>query len=109
MDSYYLKPAFLILAASLGYSGATIGMKIASDIWSGTAVLFLLSGFLAATFAEIILMREINLGVLYLVIIAVETLIVLTYAFSIGEGLTPRQIVGAGFVLIGLAVVSIDN
>ncbi|WP_228408708.1 hypothetical protein [Profundibacter amoris] len=54
-------------------------------------------------------MREINLGVLYLVIIAVETLIVLTYAFSIGEGLTSRQIVGAGFVLVGLAVVSIDG
>jgi uncharacterized membrane protein len=109
MDSVYLKTGVLILVASLGYSGATIGMKMASDIWSKNAVLFLLSGFLAATFAEIILMRGINLGVLYLVIIAVETLIVLTYAFSIGEGLTPRQIVGAGFVLVGLAVVSIDG
>ncbi|HHI69844.1 MAG TPA: 5-aminolevulinate synthase [Rhodobacteraceae bacterium] len=109
MESMYLKTGILILAASLGYSGATIGMKMASGAWSATAVLFLLSGFLAATFAEIILMRGINLGALYLIIIAVETLIVLAYAFSIGEGLTTQQIVGAGFVLVGLAIVSVDG
>jgi len=106
MGSLFFKSALLVLAASLGYSAATIGMKMASQSWGLMAVVMLLIGFTAATFAEIILMRGINLGVLYLIIIAVETLIVLSYAISIGEGLNPRQMVGAGFVLVGLAVVS---
>jgi len=106
MGSLFFKSALLVLAASLGYSAATIGMKMASQSWGLMAVFMLLIGFTAATFAEIILMRGINLGVLYLIIIAVETLIVLSYAISIGEGLNPRQMVGAGFVLVGLAVVS---
>lgn len=106
MESMFFRSALLVLAASLGYSAATIGMKIASQSWGPFAVLLLLIGFSMATMAEIILMRGIHLGVLYLIIIAVETLIVLAYAISIGEGLNPRQMVGAGFVLLGLAVVS---
>lgn len=101
-----LKSAVLVLVAALGYSGATIGMKMASAAWGVAAVALLVFGFAAATFAEIILMRGIHLGVLYLIIIAVETLIVLSYAISIGEGLDPRQMVGAGFVLVGLVIVS---
>lgn len=72
------------------------------------AALFLLViGFAAATIAEVILMRGLDLGVLYLMIIAVETLVVLTYAASIGEGLDQRQMLGGAFVLLGLGVISI--
>lgn len=100
------KTAFLVVAAALGYSVATIGMKLASNNWGLGAVALLCAGFLAATLAEVILMRGINLSVLYLVIIAVETLVVLTYAFSIGEGLNARQAMGGLLVLAGMMVVS---
>lgn len=96
----------LILAAALGYSLATIGMKMASDAFGPVAAALLIAGFAAAAVSEVILMRGMALGVLYLTIIAVETLVVLTYAISIGEGLTARQALGGLFVLAGLAVIS---
>lgn len=92
--------------AAIGYGVATIGMKLASDNWTVTAGLLITMGFLAATQAEIILMRGMTLGELYLVIIAIETLIVLTYAFAIGEGLTPREALGGMMILLGLVVVA---
>lgn len=96
----------LALLAAMGYGVATIGMKLASDSWTVPAMGLILLGFFAATQAEIVLMRGVNLSVLYLAIIAVETLIVLTYAFSIGEGLSPRESLGGVLIFAGLAVVS---
>ena len=64
------------------------------------------TGFAAAMQAEIVLMRGIDLGVLYLLIIAIETLIVLSYAFFIGEGLDMKEAAGGVLILAGLAVVS---
>lgn len=101
----FTKITFLVLAAALGYSVATIGMKLASESWSYFAVALLGVGFLSATMAEIVLMRGIDLGVLYLIIIAVETLVVLAYAFSIGEGLSARQALGGVFIVVGFAAV----
>ena len=46
-----------------------------------------------------------ELGVLYLIIIAAETLIVLGYAFAIGEGLSMRESMGALMIFAGIAVV----
>lgn len=68
------------------------------------ALLFM--GFAAATVAEVVLMRGVNLGALYLTIMTLETIAVLAYAVSIGEGLSPTQMVGGAFVLTGLAVIS---
>ena len=96
----------LILTAAIGYVIATIGMKLASDSWSPVAITLICVGFFSAALAEIVLMRGIDLGVLYLIIIAVETLAVMAYAFNIGEGLNPRQALGGLFVLFGLAIVS---
>lgn len=96
----------LALLAAMGYGVATIGMKLASDTWTVPAMGLILLGFFAATQAEIVLMRGVSLSVLYLVIIAVETLIVLTYAFSIGEGLSARESLGGVLIFAGLAVVS---
>jgi len=106
METLYLKTAVLVLASALGYSLATIGMKLASSNWSLVALCLIVAGFVASTQAEVILMRGVNLSVLYLAIIAVETLVVLVYAASIGEGLTQRQMLGGVFVLTGLAVIS---
>lgn len=96
----------LVLVAALGYALATIGMKLASGNWSHLAIALLLAGFFAATFAEIALMRGIDLGLLYLVVIATESLVVLAYAWLIGEGLGPREAMGGLLVLAGIAVMS---
>ncbi|MDA7428392.1 5-aminolevulinate synthase [Primorskyibacter aestuariivivens] len=96
----------LALLAATGYGVATIGMKLASDGWSAGAMGLIMIGFVAATQAEIILMRSMTLSVLYFMIIALETLIVLSFAFSIGEGLTARESVGGVLILAGLLIVS---
>ncbi len=107
MDVLTYKFSMLAVTAAAGYGLATIGMKIASAQWSVIAALLILTGFVAATQAEIQLMRRIDLGVLYLLIIAIETLIVLSYAFFIGEGLNMKEAAGGILILAGLAVASI--
>ncbi len=95
----------LALTAAVGYGLATIGMKLASGQWTVLAGVLILLGFFAAMQTEIILMRGMDLGVLYLIIIAAETLIVLGYAFAIGEGLSMRESMGAVLIFAGIAVV----
>lgn len=101
------KSVLLVLAAALGYSVATIGMKWASVSVGIGALMLLATGFTAATLSEVVMMRSTHLSVLYLLIIAVESLVVLTYAQVIGEGLSPLQMAGGAMILAGLAVVSV--
>lgn len=97
---------FLIVVSALGYSVATIGMKVATTGVSMIALGLILAGFMAATLAEIVLLRNADLGVIYIMIIGVETLVVLSFAAFIGEGLSLRGMLGASFVLGGIALVS---
>jgi small multidrug resistance pump len=96
----------LILIAALGYSIATVGMKIGSTGLTVTAVLLMAGGLFAAAAAEVVILKSADLGIVFITIIGIETLIVLTYAAMIGEGLDLRQLGGAGMVLAGIAVVS---
>lgn len=96
----------LILVSALGYTLATIGMKQAALGLPLLALPLLLVGFMAATVAEVILLRKVDLAVVYVTIIGVETLLVLSYAAFIGEGLNLRGLLGAGLVVTGLALVS---
>lgn len=105
MDILDARLMVLALLAATGYALATIGMKLASGHWTMLAGILILLGFMAATQAEIVLMRHMELGVLYLVIIATETLIVLAYAFAIGEGLNLRESMGGLLIFAGLVVV----
>lgn len=105
MDILDTRLMILALMAAVGYGLATIGMKLASGHWTMLAGILILLGFFAAMHAEITLMRDVELGVLYLVIIAAETLIVLGYAFAIGEGLNLRESLGGVMILAGLMVV----
>lgn len=106
MELLDLRLGVLALLAAAGYGVATIGMKLASETWTGMAMGLILIGFMAATQAEIILMRGMTLSVLYFIIIALETLIVLSFAYSIGEGLSPREAMGGVLILSGLLIVS---
>lgn len=103
-----LQPATiaLILIAAVGYSTATIGMKMGSSALTGAAMLVMIVGLAAAIFGEMAVLRNANLGPTYIAIIGVESLIVLTYAWYIGEAMTLRQISGASLVMFGLILVN---
>lgn len=103
-----LQPAniALILMAALGYSAATIGMKMGSSAVSGLAILIILFGLATAVFCEITVFRRIDLAPIYIAIIGVESLIVMTYAWYIGEAMTLRQISGAVLIVFGLVLVN---
>lgn len=95
----------LALLAAAGYAIATVGMKTASAQLSLGAVLAMGAGFAAAALAEMALMRHASLSLLYVTIIAAETVLVLLYACTIGEGLSTTQWLGAGCVLAGMALI----
>lgn len=96
----------LMALTASGYAIATLGMKIASDKINALALALMATGLAGAALAEITLLRQANLSVIYLGIIAVETILVLSVAALIGDRLTPVQLSGGALVLVGMILVS---
>ena len=94
------------IVAAKGYSVATIGMTMGSHTLTGAALAVLAVGFLAAAVSEVVLLKSADPGLVQITIIGFETLVVLSYAWWIGEGLSLRPLGGAGMVIAGLATVS---
>lgn len=101
-----LSPPLLVVLTAIGYVVATVGMKAAASGLPWIGVCLALLGFVAAFAAEVALMRQTHLSVLYIAILAVETVLILAFAASIGEGFDLRQGVGAALVVAGLVVVA---
>ena len=99
----------LLLVTGGGYALATVGMKLASGAMSGLALAAIAAGLLAAVLAELVLLRNAELPVVYLAIVVFETLLVLGYAAVAGGALTPMQVTGAVFVLAGFGMVTIHG
>ncbi|MCB2134568.1 MAG: 5-aminolevulinate synthase [Rhodobacteraceae bacterium] len=99
------KSLILVLTAAFAYAIATFGIKLASGAVSPLATGLILFGFLLAAAAETVLLRQSDLGAIYLAIIAVETIVILTIAAVIGEGLNLKQFFGAGLILGGIVLV----
>jgi hypothetical protein len=89
-----------------GYALATIGMKMSSDSHSIPAIMIILLGLAGAALAEIVLLRQASLPLIYLGIIVTETVLVLGYAAWIDQGLSLHQLGGATLVVLGFALVS---
>lgn len=96
----------LMALTASGYAIATLGMKIASDQMNALALALMATGLAGAALAEITLLRQANLSVIYLGIIGVETILVLSVAALIGDRLTPVQLSGGALVLVGMILVS---
>ncbi len=96
----------LTIVAALGYGLATILMKILSERVDVLLPAVLATILIATVFAEITLLRKVELGLAYIAIIATETLLILGFALYVGEGLTISEWLGAGFVIIGATLVS---
>lgn len=96
----------LIGLTAAGYAAATAGMKLATTGPTFAAMTLVLLGLTAAVIAEICLLRHASLPVIYLAIIAFETLLVLLFASAIGERPSVQQLSGAGLVLVGMVMVT---
>lgn len=105
MIDFIYRPVCLIALCAVAYAGATFAMKSASIAPTGGIWLIIGMALGLAVLAEIALLRQHSLGLTYITILGAETLIVLTVAFLIGEGLGPRELAGAGLVLAGTAVI----
>lgn len=94
----------LSLLTAIGYTAATLGMKLASGglSWIGLAIIF--AGFTAAAIAEIIMLQRIDLARTYVIILAVESILIFCVALWFGESLSAARITGAALVLIGMTL-----
>ena len=100
-----LSSTMLVLVTSLGYILATVGMKAWVEGLVPLGLALILAGFALAAVAEVLLLRQTYLSVIYVAIIGVETVLIVALATVIGEGLSARQVAGAILVLTGLAFV----
>ncbi len=98
--------AMLMTMTAVGYAVATLGMKLASEQLTTPAMALMVIGLAGAALAEIILLRQANLAVVYLGIIAFESLLVLLIAAAVGDTLGPRQLAGAAMLLLGVVLVA---
>ncbi|OWU83397.1 hypothetical protein ATO6_18235 [Oceanicola sp. 22II-s10i] len=95
----------LILMSAAGYVMATAGMKAAATAWHSAATGMVVIGLTVAVIAEIILLRQASLAIVYVLILAAETVLVMVLAHTYGEGLTFVQGCGAALVIAGLCLV----
>lgn len=98
--------AGLILLSAIGYAAATAGIKLASHGQFLPASGLVLCGFGLAAVSETSLLRQSNLAVIYLAIVALETLLVMGLALLLGDKLSTLQLIGGVMVVSGLALVS---
>lgn len=103
---FFSNKTVLAITAGVGYAIATLLMKFASQSTT-TAVLGLIVLVLAAVVtAEILLLRQVDLGLAYIAIMATETLLVLAATFFVGQPMTGRELTGGALVVVGVAMVS---
>lgn len=102
-------PFALVLITACGYAFATVGMKLSADTYWFSGTLVIVLGLSGAAIAEIALLKIANLSLVYLGIVIGETILVLSYAALLNEGLSTQQLAGAGLVLIGFVLVSFHS
>jgi len=105
-DLTFAAAALLIALTAMGYAVATAGMKLSTDGTSIMALTLMAGGLTIAVIAEIALLRHVDMAMVYLAIIALETILILGLALLLGDGLTLGQVLGAGLVVTGLSLVA---
>lgn len=105
LDFFSNKTA-LAIAAGVGYAIATLLMKIASESTTVAVIGGIALVLAGVVTAEILLLRQVDLGVAYIAIMATETLIVLAATYFIGQPLSGRELTGGMLVVLGVAMVS---
>lgn len=103
---FLARPTALIVIAALGYAFATYLMKMAAQSGSYGVLGMIACVLICTVVAEILLLQRMHLGLAYIAIIATETLLVLGFAWVLGEGLSGRDWLGGLLVITGTLLVS---
>jgi len=96
----------LAIAAGVGYAIATLLMKTAADNTTLFVIATIALVLAAVVTAEILLLRQIDLGVAYIAIMATETMLVLAATYFVGQPLSVKELTGGALVVIGVSLVS---
>ena len=92
--------------AALGYTIATVGMKLAADRSYSLAAVLIIAGFVLVVVTEVFLLRRASMTVVYITIIGAETLMILVAGAMMGEIIDFRRVMGACCVVVGIALAS---
>lgn len=99
----------LVLFSALGYAGATVLMVRLGGVITPALVALVGAAMLFAVTTEIWALRHLPVGVVYLAILGLETLMVLSAAFWLGQPLGRRELLAAGLVLSGTALLATSS
>ncbi|MGY6548495.1 MAG: 5-aminolevulinate synthase [Roseinatronobacter sp.] len=105
-NPHILRWTVIIILAALGYTVATVGLKLAADRSYMLASGLIIAGFALVVVTEIFLMRRADMTLVYITIIGIETLMILAAGAYMGEIVDIRRILGAGLVVAGIALAS---
>ncbi len=97
--------SLLMVLTAAGYAFATIGMQAVSASHNKLALTVIAVGLSVAAIAEITLLRQASLPLVYLGIMVTETILVLGYAAWSHQGLSLSQMGGGALVVVGFALV----
>lgn len=106
MEFIFTRPIFLVALCATAYAVATFAMKTASHTPALPVLIAIAVCLASAVIAEVLLMQRFSIGIVYIGILAAETLLVLAAATFIGEGFGFKQFAGAALVLGGAALVT---
>lgn len=105
-NPHILRWIVILVLAALGYTVATVGLKLAADRSYSLAAVLIIAGFLLVIVTEVFLLRRADMTVVYVTIIGVETIMILAAGAMMGEVVDMRRILGAGCVVAGIALAS---
>lgn len=105
-NPHILRWVVIIMLAALGYTVATVGMKLAADRSYSLAAVLILAGFALVVATEVFLLRRASMTIVYITIIGAETLMILVAGAMLGEVIDLRRVMGACCVVAGIALAS---
>ena len=100
------KPAVLVALCAVSYAAATLAMKTVAHAPNVPTLCAVVLCLAIAVAEEVVLMRNMAMGLTYIAILCAETVLVLICATALGEVPTLRQVLGAMLVLGGAVLVT---
>lgn len=97
-------PLLLIPVSALGYALATVAMKGMAGNPSALMLIAIATLFAVAIGVEILVLRKQGIAFTYVAILALEALVLIAIALAFGETMQPREWLGAGVILLGVAL-----
>lgn len=103
---HILRWIIIIILAALGYTIATVGLKLAADRSYSLAAVMIIGGFGLVVLTEVFLLRRASMTLVYITILGAETLMILVAGAMLGEIVDVRRVLGACCVVVGIALAS---